>query len=96
MLVAASSIAHKNSCAALDFQPNRISVQILFNGVARTLKKKYAHQRETTGTSSDSLQSRPFSKKELLLKETVCSQRERILSFKEQFLFVWKITFNTV
>ena len=38
------------------------------NGVARTLKN-YAHQRETSGTSSDSLQLRPFSKWELLLKE---------------------------
>ena len=31
------------------------------NGVARTLKS-YAHQRETTRSSSDSLQLRPFSK----------------------------------
>ena len=28
----------------------------VLNGVARTLKKKYAHQSETTGSSSGSLQ----------------------------------------
>ena len=35
--------------------------------------KIYAHQRETTGSSSDSLQLRPFSKGELLLKERISS-----------------------
>ena len=34
------------------------------------------HQRETTVSSNDSLQLRPFSKWELLLKERICSQRE--------------------
>ena len=38
------------------------------NGVARTLKK-YAQQRETTASSNDSLQLRPFSKWELLLRK---------------------------
>ena len=42
--------------------------KVIFNGVARTLKS-YAHQRQTTGTSSDSLELRQFSKWELLLKE---------------------------
>ena len=37
------------------------------NGIAKMLKC-YAHQRETTGSSSDSIQLRPFSKWELLLK----------------------------
>ena len=44
-------------------------------------RKSYAHQRETTGSSSDSLQLHPFSNLELLLKERICSQREPILSF---------------
>ena len=56
------------------------------NGVARMLKS-YAHQRETAGSSSASLQSNPFSKWELFLKERIDSQRERILSFKSSFLF---------
>ena len=42
------------------------------NGVARTLKK-FAHQRETTGSSNDFLQLCPFSKWDLLLKERICS-----------------------
>ena len=50
------------------------------NGVAKRLKS-YAHQRETIGSIKYSLQLRPFSKLELLLKERICSQRERILSF---------------
>ena len=37
--------------------------------------KSYAHQRETTGSSSGSLQLCPFPKCELLLKESICSQR---------------------
>ena len=65
------------------------------NLVARTLKK-YAHQRETTGSSSDSLRLCPFSKWELLLKERICSQSERIRVLLEQFLMVWKITFTTL
>ena len=55
------------------------------NGLARTLKS-YAHQRETAVSSNDSLQLCPFSKWELLLKERICSQRERILSFKSSSL----------
>ena len=51
------------------------------NGVARSLKS-YAHQREITGTSSDSHLLCPLSNWELLLKERIYSQRERILSFK--------------
>ena len=34
-------------------------------------ENKYAHQRETTGLSNDSLQLRLFSKWELLLKERI-------------------------
>ena len=56
----------------------------LSSGVART-PKSYAHLRETTGSNSDSLQLRPFLKWELILKERICSQRERILSFKSIF-----------
>ena len=36
------------------------------------------------------LQSRSFSKRGLLLKERICSQRERILSFKSSFLWYGK------
>ena len=36
------------------------------NGLPRTLKNTYAHQRATTVSSNDSLQLRPFSKRELL------------------------------
>ena len=49
--------------------------------------KSYARQRETTGSGNDSLQLRPFSKWELLFKERICSQWERILSFKSSFLW---------
>ena len=59
---------------------------IQLNGVARTLKKSYAHQREVTGSNSASLQLLPFSKWELLLKERIRSQRERILSFMRNSL----------
>ena len=55
------------------------------NGAARML-----HQRETTGSSSDSLHLRPYSKLELLLKERIRSQRERILSFKSSSLWYGK------
>ena len=58
----------------------------LHNDVARTLKI-VAHRRETTGSSIESLQLRPFSKWELLLKKRICSQRERILSFKSSPLW---------
>ena len=44
---------------------------------------------------SDSRQLRPCFKLELLLKERICSQRERILSFKSSSLIKWKITFAT-
>ena len=56
--------------------------------VVRTPIKLYAHQRETTGSGSDSLQLRPFSKWKLLLKERTCSQRERILFFKSNSLSI--------
>ena len=52
--------------------------------------KSYAHQRETTGSGNDSFHLRPFSKWELLLKERICSQRERILSFMSSFLWYGK------
>ena len=64
---------------------NCFSRGIRNNGIARTLKN-YAHQRETTRSSSDPLQLRPFSKWELLLKERICSQSERIISFKSSSL----------
>ena len=65
---------------------NKISVcpaktQIRISDVART-PKKYAHERETTGSNSGSLQLRPILKWEFLLKERNCSQRVRIFSFK--------------
>ena len=53
-------------------------------------RKSYAHQRETIGSSSDSLHLRPFSKWELLLKERICSEREQILSFKSSSLWYGK------
>ena len=59
------------------------------NCVARTLKN-YALQRETTGSSSYSFQSSPFSKWELLLKERIRSQRERILSVKSSSVWFEK------
>ena len=40
--------------------------------------KSNTHQRETTGSSNDSLQLCPFSKWKLLSKERIRSQRERI------------------
>ena len=55
------------------------------NGVARTLKKLRT-SRETTESSSTSLQLRPFSKWDLLLKEIICSKRERIISFNSSSL----------
>ena len=48
--------------------------------------KSYTHQREATVSSNDSLQLRPFSKWELLLKERICFHRERILSFNSSSL----------
>ena len=45
-----------------------------------------AHQKETNVSCNDSLQVRPFSKWELLLKERICSQKERILTFKSSSL----------
>ena len=62
------------------------SLVLVCNGVARTLKS-YAHRRETTGSSIDSLHLLPFSKRELLLKERIFSQREWILSFKSSSLW---------
>ena len=43
-------------------------------------------QWETTTSTNDSLQLRRFLKWELLLKERICSQRDRILSFKSSSL----------
>ena len=62
-----------------------------FTQVARTSRKSYAHQREATGSSSDSLQLRPFLKWELLLKEIICSKRERILALKSSSLWYGKL-----
>ena len=53
-----------------------LNQDVLYNGV-----ESYAHQWETTGSSSDSNQLWPFSKWELLLKERNCSQMVQILSF---------------
>ena len=53
----------------------------LNNGVARTPKKLHTSKWDYWIKSSDSLQLHPFSKWELLLKERICSKRERILSF---------------
>ena len=61
---------------------NGLEPEIAANGVA-----SYTHQRETTGSSSGSLQLRPFLNWELLLKERIFSQRERILSFKGSSLW---------
>ena len=44
---------------------------------SKNARKSYAHQRKTSGASSDPPHLRPFSKWELLLKERICSQRER-------------------
>ena len=71
-----------------NFNGSNLLLEVL-NGVARTLKS-YSHQRETTGSSSNSLQLLPFSKLELLLKERVYSQRERIISFKSNSLWYEK------
>ena len=59
-------------------------------------RKSYAHQMETTGSSSGSIQLRPFSKLELLLKERICSQREQIFSFKSSSLWYKKSLFITL
>ena len=40
---------------------------------SQDVEKSFAHHREATGSSSDSLHLRPFSKKEFLLKERICS-----------------------
>ena len=65
-------------------------VHILCNEMLQWHSKnaeKFRHnQRETTGSSSGSLQLRPFSKWEHLTKERRCSQRERIISFKNSSL----------
>ena len=56
-----------NPIFAWDLRPGKAQIRLLnnrdwleFNGVASTLQK-YAHRRETTGTSIDSLQLRLFS-----------------------------------
>ena len=52
-----------------------------------------AHQRETTGSSNDSLQLLPFSKWELLLKgKNLLPEGVNSFLYK-QFPIVWKITF---
>ena len=52
------------------------------NGIARTLKKVYAYQRETSETRGHSLRFRSVSELGLLLKKRICPQRERIPSFE--------------
>ena len=58
-----------------------LTLVLMFQWLSQNFGKKYAHQGETTVSSNDSLQLCPFSKCELLLKERICSQRERILFF---------------
>ena len=55
----------------------------LNNGVVRMLRKSYAHQRETTGPSSDSLRLRPFSKWELLLRKEFAHRGSKCCPLKE-------------
>ena len=63
-----------------------LSVDELFtnNGIAGMLKKLRT-SKGSTGSSSSSLQLRPFLKWEILLMER-----------EEKFLMVWKITFTTI
>ena len=56
--------------------------------------KNYAHEREATASSNDSLQLRPFSKWELLFKDRICPQREGILSFMSSSLYTQKKKFS--
>ena len=96
---------HQLCCAILDFVCINIihftqlyqlvikllmSIMLHFICIFTVQWPNYTHQRETTGASSDSLQLRPISKLELLLKERICSQRERILSFKSSSLWYGK------
>ena len=53
---------------------------------SQNARKCNTHQRETTGSSNDSLQLLPFSKWDLLLKERISSQRKRILSLMSSSL----------
>ena len=57
---------------------------------SQNAEKSYAHQRETTGSIIDSQELYPFLKLELLFKERICCQRERILSFKSSSLWIGK------
>ena len=54
--------------------------------------KSYAHQRETTRSSSGSLQLRPFTKCEFCLKGKNLFQEGASSFLNEQFLMVGKIT----
>ena len=58
-------IAHSSRCPGWIFFRAAVGTTVT-NGVARTRWKRYTQQRETTGSSSDSLQLHPFSKWELL------------------------------
>ena len=58
-------------------------------GGAKTLKKLRTSN-ETTESSSDSPQLRPFSKWERLLKERICSQRQLFFSSKRSSLWYGK------
>ena len=83
---AAVTGGQKQETESEDQDPEQDYVIIIINGVARTLKK-LTHQRETTGSSNDSLQLCFFSNWELLLKERICSLREQILFFMSSFLY---------
>ena len=66
--------------------------QVPESHVLAQIQWRYVSQRETTGSSNDSLQLGPFSKWELLLKGKNLLP-EGVNSFLyEQFLIVWKIT----
>ena len=63
----------KIGCLSNDYGPNTLPLiykkVVNLNGVARALKKLRPLKRETTGSSSGSLQLRPVSKWELLLRK---------------------------
>ena len=58
--------------------------------LSQNVDKSYTLQMESTGSVCDSLQLRPFSKWELLLKERICSLWEPILFFKSSSLWYEK------
>ena len=49
---------------------------------SKNAEKSYVHQRETTGTSNDSLQLRPFLKWEILLKKRTCPRGSELFPLR--------------